>query len=188
MPVGSADSALGSPLPDATLTDPDAVPHSLRALADGVPLLLAFVSNHCPYVRHIERALGALAAEYRPSGVVTVGVASNDVRNHPEDDVEGMREQVARAGWDFAYLVDADQSLALAVGALCTPDLFLYDADGRLFYRGAFDESSPSNGRPLTGADLRAALDAVVAGAPAPEHQRPAMGCSIKWLEGNAPA
>jgi peroxiredoxin len=188
MPVISASSPLGAALPDVSLPDADGVSHSLHSLAAGRPVLLAFVCNHCPYVQHIEEPFGALVAEYATRGVVTVGVVSNDVVNYPDDDVEGMRAQMARAGWDFPYLVDADQSLALAVGAVCTPDLFLYDAAGRLFYRGAFDASSPGNGLPLTGADLRAALEAVVTGAPAPQEQQPAMGCGIKWLEGNAPA
>jgi peroxiredoxin len=188
MPVISASSPLGAALPDVSLPDADGVSHSLHALAAGRPVLLAFVCNHCPYVQHIEEPFGALVAEYATRGVATVGVVSNDVVNYPDDDVEGMRAQMARAGWDFPYLVDADQSLALTVGAVCTPDLFLYDAAGRLFYRGAFDASSPGNGLPLTGADLRAALEAVATGAPAPQEQQPAMGCGIKWLEGNAPA
>jgi len=188
MPVISDASPLGAPLPDVSLPDAEGVSHALHALAAGRPLLLAFVCNHCPYVQHIEQPFGALAAEYAARGVVTVGVVSNDVVNYPDDDVDGMREQMARAGWDFPYLIDADQSLASTVGAVCTPDLFLYDAHASLFYRGAFDASSPGNGLPLTGADLRAALEAVVTGSPAPAHQQPAMGCGIKWLEGNAPA
>jgi peroxiredoxin len=188
MPIFSETSPLGAALPDVSLPDADGALHSLHELAGGRPLLLAFVCNHCPYVQHIEQPFGALVTEYAARGVVTVGVVSNDVVNYPDDDVDGMRAQAERAGWDFPYLVDADQSLALTVGAVCTPDLFLYDADGRVFYRGAFDESSPGNGKPLTGADLRAALEAVVSGAPAPEDQRPAMGCGIKWLADNAPA
>jgi peroxiredoxin len=187
VPVISEDTPLGARLPDATLPDADGIPRSLHTLAAGSPLLLAFVCNHCPYVQHIERAFGAVAAEYASRGLVTVGVVSNDVVNYPDDGVEGMRSQATRAGWNFPYLVDADQSLALTVGAVCTPDFFLYDADGRLCYRGAFDESSPGNGRPVNGADLRAAFEAVVTGAPVPAQQRPAMGCGIKWLEGNAP-
>jgi thiol-disulfide isomerase/thioredoxin len=186
--VSSERALLGAALPDATLADADGVLHPLRPLASGRPLLLAFVCNHCPYVRHIEQAFGVLASEFAAHGVVTVGVVSNDVVSYPDDDVDGMREQVERAGWDFPYLVDADQSLALAVGAVCTPDLFLYDAAGKLFFRGAFDDSTPRNGRPLTGAALRAALEAVVTGAPAPVEQVPALGCGIKWLEGNEPA
>jgi len=188
MPVISDASPLGAPLPDVSLPDAESVSHSLHVLAAGRPLLLAFVCNHCPYVQHIEQPFGALVAEYAARGIATVGVVSNDVVSHPDDDVDGMREKIARAGWDFPYLIDADQSLALAVGAVCTPDLFLYDAQGSLFYRGAFDASSPGNGLPLTGADLRAALEAVVTGSPAPVRQQPAMGCGIKWLEGNAPA
>jgi peroxiredoxin len=188
MLVISDASPLGAPLPDVSLPDAEGVSHALRALAAGRPLLLAFMCNHCPYVQHIEQPFGALAAEYAARGVVTVGVVSNDVVNYPDDDVDGMREQMARAGWDFPYLIDADQSLASTVGAVCTPDLFLYDAHASLFYRGAFDASSPGNGLPLTGADLRAALEAVVTGSQAPAHQQPAMGCGIKWLEGNAPA
>jgi peroxiredoxin len=188
MAVSSEGRSLGSPLPAATLRDADGTAHALQGLAAGRPLVLAFVCNHCPYVRHIERPFGALVAEYAARGVVTVGVVSNDLVSHPDDDVDGMREQVARAGWDFPYLIDADQTLALTVGAVCTPDLFLYDAGGALFYRGAFDASTPRNGQPLTGEDLRAALEAVVSGDPAPVEQRPAMGCGIKWLEGNDPS
>jgi hypothetical protein len=109
------------------------------------------------------------------------------VRNHPEDDVPGLRQQAQRAGWSFPYLVDTDQSAALAFGAACTPDFFLYDATGRLAYRGALDTSTPGNGEPLTGELLAAAIDLVLDGQPVPEPHRPSMGCSIKWRPGNDP-
>lgn len=177
MAVSSPATALGTPLPPTVLPDLDGTPVNL---ADGAgPLLVVFACNHCPYVRHVESALGALVAA--SAGLRTVAIASNDVTTHPEDDIPHLRGQVARAGWTFDYLVDRDQSAARAFGAVCTPDFFLYDADLRLFYRGAFDSSTPGNGQPLTGDDLRSAIEAVRGGAAAPHPQRPAMGCSIKW-------
>jgi thiol-disulfide isomerase/thioredoxin len=183
----SPPTPLGSLLPDAVLLDADGVDHRLSQLLGDGPTLLAFVCNHCPYVQHIEVALGEFAAEYSARGLTTIAVVSNDPVGHPQDGPDGMREQAMRAGWDFPYLRDQDHVLALAVGAVCTPDLFLYDGERRLFHRGAFDASSPRNGEPLTGADLRAALDAVLAGAPAPADLTPSLGCGIKWAEGLAP-
>jgi thiol-disulfide isomerase/thioredoxin len=177
-----------APLPDVELEDADGVAHRLHALLGEGPTLLAFMCNHCPYVQHVERAFGVLATEYRPRGVTTVVVVSNDPVEYPQDGPDGMREQVRRAGWDdLPYLRDRAHALALAVGAVCTPDLFIYDAERRLFHRGAFDDSTPRNGRPLTGTDLRRALDAVLAGEGAPEDLAPSLGCGIKWAEGYAP-
>lgn len=177
----------GAPLPDVTLEDADGVPHRPHDLLGDGPTLLAFVCNHCPYVQHIERALGELVAELRPRGLTTIAVVSNDPAACPEDGPEGMREQAERAGGDFPILRDPDHVLALAVGAVCTPDLFVYDAGRRLVHRGAFDGSSPGNDVPLTGDDLRRALDAVLAGEAAPEGLAPSLGCSIKWAEGRGP-
>lgn len=177
MAVTSPTTPLGTPLPDAVLPDLDGTAVRLH---DGAgPLLLVFACNHCPYVKHVESALGALMEQFPQ--VRTYAVASNDVEAYPQDDVPHLREQVARAGWPFGYLLDADQSFARALGAVCTPDFFLFDAAGRLAYRGALDGSTPGNGQPLTGEDLRAAIVAVLAGQPALQPQRPAMGCSIKW-------
>ena len=181
MAVSSPTTPLGTPLPPTTLPDVTGSEIDLAAHAGGRPLLVVFACNHCPYVRHLESALGALLAEYGDHGLAVVAVAPNDVSTHPDDDIPHLVEQADRAGWDFPYLVDTEQSAARAFGAVCTPDFFLYDAAHELFYRGAFDSSSPGNQQPLTGGDLRAALDAVLAGAPAPQPQRPAMGCSIKW-------
>jgi thiol-disulfide isomerase/thioredoxin len=178
--VESQTTELRTPLPDVTLPDVDGVEHDLRAVASGQPLLVVFACNHCPYVRWLEEDLARLIAE---SGIHAVAINSNDVREYPEDGPDGMREQRARAGWGFPYLIDADQSVARAFGAVCTPDFFLYDAEGLLAYRGAFDASSPKNGQPRTGDLLRTAIADVQAGRPVPEPHRPAMGCGIKWTQ-----
>jgi peroxiredoxin len=185
--TSSTTTPAGALLPDVELDDADGVAHRLHALLDDGPTVLAFVCNHCPYVQHIESAFGALATEYHARGVTTIAVVSNDPVGYPQDGPEGMRDQARRAGWTFPYLRDRDHALALAVGAVCTPDLFVYDADRRLVHRGAFDASTPRNDRALTGDDLRAALDAVLVGADAPEGLTPSLGCGIKWIEGLAP-
>ena len=176
----SQKTQLHTPLPAVTLPDVDGVDHDLPALAEDEPFLVVFACNHCPYVRWLEQDLGRLVAD---SGIRAVAITSNDTSEYPEDGPDGMREQSARAGWDFPYLIDADQSVARAFGAVCTPDFFLYDAAGRLAYRGAFDASSPKNGQPRTGDLLRSAIADVQAGRPVPEPHRPAMGCGIKWMQ-----
>lgn len=187
MATESRQTPLGSPLPDVELIDADGVGHHTGDLTDDGPTVIAFLANHCPYVRHIETALGEFADEYVATDLRIVAVSSNDAESHPDDDVPGMLEQAQRAGWDFLYLRDPGQRLAHAAGAACTPDLFLYDDEGLLAYRGAFDGSTPANGVPVTGEDLRAAVDAVLSGSPAPADQRPSMGCGIKWTPGNEP-
>ena len=147
---------LGTPMPEATLPDIDGQHLDLQAYAGGSPLLVVFVCNHCPYVRHVERLLGEIVDA--ADGLRTVGINSNDTVAYPEDGPSGMREQIARARWTFPYLIDDSQDLARAFGAACTPDFFLYDAAGRLAYRGAFDASSPKNGQPRTGDLLRSAI------------------------------
>lgn len=142
-------------------------------------LLVAFLCNHCPYVRHIEGALAGVLAGY-PS-LAVVGICPNDADAYPDDRPEHLVGQSRRAGWTFPYLVDVDQDVARAYNAACTPDFFLYGADRRLAYRGALDESTPGNGKPLTGALLRGAIDAVLAGRPVPGPHQPSLGCSIKW-------
>jgi peroxiredoxin len=187
VPTVADTRPLGLPLPDTTLPDADGVPHHLPTLAAGGPLLLAFMCNHCPYVQHVETVVGALATELATRGVATVAVMSNDVGAYPEDDVDGMRAQAARAGWDFPYLIDRDQALARALGAACTPDVFLFGADGALAHRGAVDGSTPGNGLPATGDAVRRAVEAVLAGVPVPDDLPPALGCGIKWAPGNEP-
>lgn len=185
--TGSTATPAGAPLPDLELDDADGVAHRLHALLGAGPTVLAFVCTHCPYVQHIESALGSLADEFRTRGVTTIAVVSNDPVGYPQDGPDGMRDQAQRAGWTFPYLRDRDHALALAVGAVCTPDLFVYGADRTLMHRGAFDASTPRNDQPLTGDDLRAVLEAVLAGDDLPQGLTPSLGCSIKWAEGLAP-
>lgn len=172
--------ALGSPLPEVSVNDLDGNPFSLADYAAGQPLLVVFACNHCPYVRWVEKLLGEVVKQ---SGVRTVAINSNDVDEYPDDSPDGMREQLGRAGWDFPYLIDESQDAARAFSAVCTPDFFLFDADGRLAYRGAFDTSTPKNGQPLNGELLAAALAEVSAGRAVPEPHRPSMGCGIKWKQ-----
>src|SRR5919204_6461055 len=180
MPVTSPALPLGTPAPDFELPSV-AGPTVARADLDGPALLVMFLCNHCPYVRHVERALGALVATYAERGVAAVGICSNDLDAYPDDGPEGMAGQARRAGFGFPYLLDEDQQVAAAYRAMCTPDLFVYGPDRRLAYRGAFDDSTPRNGRPVTGALLRDALERVLEGQPVPEPHRPSMGCSLKW-------
>jgi peroxiredoxin len=186
MPATSLMVPLGTAAPDFKLPSV-AGPHVALADLEGPALLVMFLCNHCPYVRHVERALAATTAEYAERGVAAVGICSNDTDAYPTDGPEGLAEQAARAGFGFPYLIDADQQAALAYRAMCTPDLFVYDAQRKLVYRGAFDDSTPSNGMRVTGERLRAALDHVLRGEPAPEPHRPSMGCSLKWKRGNQP-
>jgi hypothetical protein len=146
-----------------------------------------FLSNHCPYVRHLERELGSLLAEYA-ADVTAVAICSNDTKNYPDDGLAGLTEQAHRAGFTFPYLLDDSQQIARDYRAACTPDFFLYDTQRRLAYRGEFDESRPRNDAPVTGKTLRAALDLVLAGQPVPEPQVPSIGCGIKWKPGNEPS
>jgi peroxiredoxin len=177
--VSSLMVPVGTPAPDFTLPDLAGKTHSLADYAAAPGLLVAFLCNHCPYVKHVERGLGELLARYPDLAVV--GVCTNDVESYPDDRPELLTEQAARAGWTFPYLVDGAQEVGRAYQAACTPDFFLYDADRRLAYRGAMDDSSPGNGRPVTGELLAGAIELVLAGQRVPEPHRPSMGCSIKW-------
>ncbi|MGH7967439.1 MAG: thioredoxin family protein [Limisphaerales bacterium] len=150
-------------------------------------LLVVFLCNHCPYVKHIRSGLAALAREYQGRGVAVLGINSNDVQNYPADSPARMAEEVKAAGYTFPYLYDETQTVAKAYRAACTPDFFVFDAAQRLAYRGQLDDSRPGNNLPVTGRDLRAALDAVLAGRPAPGPQKPSIGCNIKWKPGNEP-
>lgn len=163
---------------------PDTVSGRTLALADvrgPHGTLVMFICNHCPYVLHVNAELVRLANDYRPRGIGVVAISSNDVRAYPADAPERMTEVAREQGYPFAYLYDASQSAARAYDAACTPDFFLFDANDRLVYRGRLDDSTPGNKRPLTGADLRAALDALLAGTALPADQQPSMGCNIKW-------
>jgi peroxiredoxin len=187
MAASSLMVPLGTPAYDFELPSADGTTVKLADL-DGRALLVMFLCNHCPYVRHVEAALGRLVAEYAGQGVAAVGICSNDLDAYPDDGLDGMATQVRRAGFGFPYLLDETQQVAAAYRAMCTPDLFVYGPDRLLAYRGAFDDSTPRNGRPVTGDLLRDALDRVLAAQPVPEPHRPSMGCSLKWRDGNRPS
>ncbi len=178
---------LGTAAPDFKLPDTDGTLVSLADFQGKAALLVVFMCNHCPYVIHVRGALAQLARDYLPRNVGMVGINANDVKNYPDDSPAKMKEEVRTAGYVFPYLFDESQSVARSYRAACTPDIFLFDKNRKLVYRGQFDPSRPGNGLPVTGADLRAALDAVLAGKPAPEKQIASIGCNIKWKAGNAP-
>jgi peroxiredoxin len=179
---------LGTAAPDFSLTD--VVSGDTVSLADfaGKPLLVAFICVHCPYVQLIRHEFSRYAREYTDKGLAIVAVQSNEVASHPEDGPDGMRDDARRFRFPFPYLLDESQEVAKAYRAACTPDLFLFDADHKLYYRGQFDASRPGGDVPVTGDSLRAATDAVLAGQPAPAEQVPSLGCNIKWIAGNEPA
>jgi peroxiredoxin len=178
---------LGTQAPDFTLQSTDGETVSLADFEAAPALLVAFTCQHCPYVQHIEDSLGQLTAELSARGLATVAICANDADAYPADAPERLAHQRQRAAWAFPYLVDADQSVALEYGAACTPDLFLFDAERRLAYHGAFDRSRPGNDVPVTGELVRDAVERVLAGQPVPEPHVPCLGCSIKWLRGNEP-
>jgi thiol-disulfide isomerase/thioredoxin len=151
-------------------------------------LLVAFICRHCPFVRHIRSEFARFAKEYEARGLKVVAIMSNSIEEFPEDGPEGMKQETEEAGYVFPYLFDKDQNVAKLFKAACTPDLFLFDSNRRLVYRGQFDGSRPKNNVAVNGADLRAAADAVLAGTAPSETQRPSMGCNIKWYPGNEPA
>jgi peroxiredoxin len=178
---------LGTAAPDFQLPDTNGKIISLAAFKDKPALLVVFMCNHCPYVKHLRAGLAQLARDYEPRGVAVAAINSNDVANYSEDSPAKMAVEVQSAGYIFPYLYDASQAVAKAYHAACTPDFFLFDRGRRLVYRGQFDASRPGNGIPVTGKDIRAALDAVLAGIPTSTLQSPSMGCNIKWKRGNEP-
>jgi peroxiredoxin len=178
---------LGTKAPAFRLPDPSGKWVSSEDFAKALALVVAFICNHCPYVIHIRSRFAELAKEYHARGVAVVAINSNDAIAYPDDAPEKMAEQIREAGYTFPYLYDETQEVAKAYRAACTPDLYVFDANRALVYRGQFDDSRPRNDVPVTGADLCAALDAVLKGRPAPANQKPSVGCSIKWKPGNAP-
>ena len=178
---------LGTKAPDFELPDADGRLVRLDDFSDARALLVAFICNHCPFVVHIEREFARLASDYSARGAAVVAITSNDTEKYPQDGPGGMREQIRRAGFTFDYLLDEFQEVAKAYQAACTPDFFLFDAGRRLVYRGQFDGSRPGNDVPVTGKDLRTALDTVLAGDEPANDQRPSIGCNIKWKPGNEP-
>jgi peroxiredoxin len=192
---------LGKRAHDFALPDTDGTIRTLAEFAGSPALLVVFICNHCPFVLHLIDHLAGFASAYAPRGLQVVAISSNDAADHPEDAPELMSSFAHEHGFAFPYLYDATQTIALAYGAICTPDFFLYDADCQLAYCGQYDASRPKINRPpmpgmpplpvglpVTGVDMRAAVDAVLHGAPIPAPQVPSAGCSIKWKPGNSPS
>ncbi len=178
---------LGTEAPDFSLPDTSGNIVSLSDFKDAKALLVIFMCNHCPFVKHVRGELAQLGRDYISKGVGIVGINSNDVANYPDDSPEKMAEEVKSAGYPFPYLYDETQETAKAYRAACTPDFFLLGPDKKLVYRGQLDDSRPDNGKPVTGKDLREALDAVLAGKNITQDQKPSAGCNIKWKAGNQP-
>ncbi len=179
--------ALGTQAPNFKLPDTNGNQVSLADFKDAKGMLVIFMCNHCPYVIHLRDALAELAKDYQAKGLAVIGINSNDASNYPADSPEKMAEEVATQGYTFPYLYDESQTVAKAYMAACTPDFFLFDANQKLVYRGQFDDSRPRNDEPATGADLRAAIEALLNGDSIPTEQKPSLGCNIKWKEANAP-
>ena len=178
--------ALGTSLPQFSLPDFDGKPVASAQLKMSRGLVVAFICNHCPFVKHVRTEFARFAREYQAKGIAVIAIASNDSVAFPQDGPDGMRSEAKEAGYSFPYLFDESQVVAKAFAAACTPDFYLFDGSQRLYYRGQFDESRPANGKPVTGKDLRAASDALLAGKPAPDGQLPSIGCNIKWKAGNS--
>lgn len=160
---------------------------ALRDFQDSPVLLVMFISNHCPFVKHIRAELARFTADYRAKGLASVAIGSNDAANYPDDSPARIAEDAKALGFSFPYLYDQSQAVAKAYRAACTPDFFLFDANRKLVYRGQFDSSRPGNAIAVTGTDLRAAVDALLAGQPISLDQKPSIGCNIKWMAGNEP-
>lgn len=178
---------LGTVAPDFRLPDTSGKAVALADFQGKPALLVIFMCNHCPYVKHIAAGLAQLARDYLPRGAAIVGINANDVANYPDDSPAKMAQEAKSMGYLFPYLHDESQTVAKAYRAACTPDIFLFDRDRRLVYRGQFDDSRPGNNIPVTGKDLRAALDAVLAGQSVVTNQKASIGCNIKWKRGNEP-
>ena len=178
--------SLGTQAPDFSLLNVDGTTVT-RSQFSGRPLLVIFMCNHCPYVIHVAPSLAMLTAEYMAKGVAVVGISSNDASKYPQDSPEQMVHEAELRGYAFPYLYDEDQSVARNYRAACTPDFFVFDKEQKLAYRGQMDASRPKTDIPVTGEDLRAALDAVLSGQPVAENQRASLGCNIKWIDGQEP-
>jgi len=178
----SAMIALGTLAPAFDLEDVTSGERLTLEQAKGpLGLLVMFICPHCPFVKHVEAELAAIGKDFAGQGIGIVAISSNDAVTHPADSPEGLRGQAAALGFDFPYLYDESQEVARAYDATCTPDFFLFDKELTLVYRGQLDDSRPGNGIPVTGRDLRSAMNALVAGAPISVEQKPSIGCNIKW-------
>jgi len=179
---------LGTKAPDFSLFDAHRRKVSLADFASAKVLVVLFICNHCPYVKHLRRGLAQVAHDYIPRGVAFVAINSNDVDQYPDDSPPNMAAEAEQFGYEFPYLFDETQAVAKAYRAACTPDIYVFDEQRVLVYRGQFDDSRPGKDIPVTGKDLRAAIDALLAGKPVSDDQVPSMGCNIKWKPGNEPA
>lgn len=180
----SVMTPLGKKAPDFTLPDTGSGKElSLQTLKGNTATVIMFICNHCPFVKHVNEALVKLANDYNDKGIRFVAISSNDVAGYPEDGPEQMKLVASQLNYPFPYLYDATQEVAKAYEAACTPDFFIFDGNLLLAYRGQLDDSRPGNGKPVTGADIRNALDHLIQGKPVPVDQKPSIGCSIKWRE-----
>lgn len=175
--------ALGTAAPDFALPDMSGKIVRRDDFPSAPALLVMFICNHCPYVKHVQAGMVQMAKDFQAHGVAVVAISANDVENYPDDSPEKMKLEAKRAGYTFPYLYDESQEVARAYNAACTPDFFLYDQARKLVYRGQMDDSRPDSGIPVTGSDLRAAVDAVLSGKPVNPNQMPSMGCNVKWKE-----
>jgi peroxiredoxin len=178
---------LGTPLPAFRLPDPSGKLVASDDFAGAPALLVMILCNHCPYVKHVADGIARFARDYAPKGLAMVAICANDAAKYPDDAPARMAEEAQRRGYVFPYLYDESQAVAKAFRAACTPEFYLFDRERRLAYRGQLDDSRPGNRVPVTGADLRAAADAVLAGRPPPADQKPSVGCNVKWKPGHEP-
>ncbi len=178
---------LGTTAPEFTLLEPATGKRRSLSEFNSAATVIMFICNHCPFVIHVRDEITRLAHDYTPKGVTFIGINSNSADSHPQDGPDHMAEMVHELGWTFPFLFDETQGVAKAYHAACTPDFYVFDGEKRLVYRGQLDDARPSSQTPVTGRDLRAAIDAVVAGKPVPSEQRPSIGCNIKWKPGNEP-
>ncbi|HJR77182.1 MAG TPA: thioredoxin family protein [Nitrospiraceae bacterium] len=189
MAVASVMLPLGTPAPPFALRDVvSGRPHSLESFAGKQALLVMFLCRHCPYVQHIQQEIARLGQDYADTRLGMIAISSNDPGHYPDDAPERLKELALRLNWRFPFCFDETQEVAKAYKAACTPDFYLFDAERRLIYRGQLDDSRPGNNTPVTGRDLRAAIDAALAGKPINDDQKPSIGCSIKWKPDNAPS
>jgi len=188
MAVTSTTLPLGTVAPGFSLPECRGGTVSLEDFSKAPVLLVIFMCNHCPYVKHVQKTLAALVKEYQGRGAAAVGISSNDIVSHPDDSPEAMARVAREIGYTFPFLYDESQEVARAYGAVCTPEFFLFGAQRKLVYHGQMDSSRPGNNIPVTGEDLRRALDAALAGKSVPGEQRPSIGCGIKWKDGNLEA
>ncbi|HSB45645.1 MAG TPA: thioredoxin family protein [Nitrospira sp.] len=189
MAVASVMLPLGTPAPPFSLCDVvSGQIYSLDSFTGKTALLVMFLCRHCPYVQHVEQELARIGRDYRDASLGIAAISSNDPAEYPDDAPEQLKAQALHLGWTFPYCFDETQNVAKAYRAACTPDFYLFDRERRLVYRGQLDDSRPGNNKPVTGRDLRAAIDATLAGRPVDSRQQASIGCSIKWKRGNEPA